>query len=232
MSFTLCATPERPNIDHNIGKLQKLTMPNTRRPKVQRRKDARPTEIIEAGIKEFAAHGFAGARLDRIAKAAGISKGTVYLYYDSKEALFLAAIEKYVVEVMAENETALDGFDGSTQDVLIRLLTGVYNKFAEGQAQILLRILVAEGNRIPEVVETYHQISIRRGTALLERILRRGIARGEVSETAILQTPQVVIAPAIFFALHSMMFGNLAQLDHDTYFQAHVEMVLNGVLKS
>lgn len=207
-------------------------MQQAQRPKVQRRKDARPSEIIEAGIKEFAEHGFAGAKLERIAKSAGIAKGTVYLYYASKEALFLAAIEKYVVEVMAENETALDGFDGSTREVLIRLLTSIYERFTEGHAQTLLRILIAEGSRIPEVVDSYHQIAIQRGTALLGRILERGVARGEVSNTPILQNPQVVIAPAIFFAMHSMMFGHREKLDRDAYFDAHVEMVLNGVLKS
>ena len=85
-----------------------VEMENASKPKTQRRKEARPSEIIEAGINEFAAHGFERARLDRIAKSAGIAKGTVYLYYESKEALFLAAAEKYVVQVMAENEAQPD----------------------------------------------------------------------------------------------------------------------------
>ena len=90
-------------------------MPQTKKRKPRRRKDARPAEILAAGIKEFAQFGFERARLDRIAEVAGISKGTIYLYYTSKEALFLAAVEEHIITVMAENETVLEDFEGTTR---------------------------------------------------------------------------------------------------------------------
>ncbi|MEM8536491.1 MAG: TetR/AcrR family transcriptional regulator [Pseudomonadota bacterium] len=198
--------------------------------KVKRRKDARPAEIVAAGINEFAEYGFERARLDRIARSAGIAKGTIYLYFPSKEALFLAAVEEHVITVMAETETALDSFEGTTGDLLIRLLETIYQRFVMGRAQTLFRILVTEGERIPDVVASYHSMTIQRGTSLLRRILQRGVARGEVGETAILENPQVVIAPAIFFTLHNMMFAKDKQLDYAAFFKAHVELVLNGVV--
>ncbi|MEO0929728.1 MAG: TetR/AcrR family transcriptional regulator [Pseudomonadota bacterium] len=204
-------------------------MTQTENTKPRRRKEARPGEIIAAGIAEFAAHGFERARLDRIAKAAGISKGTIYLYYPSKEALFLAAVEEHVIAVMAEHETILDRFDGPTSEILTRLLRSIYRRFVEGEAQTLFRILITEGTRIPNIVSSYHTMTIRRGTTLLRRILERGVKRGEVTETAILANPQVVIAPAVFFALHNMMYSKIETLEFDTYFEAHVALVLNGV---
>lgn len=201
------------------------------KPKTQRRKDARPAEIMEAGIREFATHGFERARLDRIAKAAGIAKGTIYLYFDSKEALFLAAVDEHVVRVMAEGETRLEGFTGTTQELLVQLLEAIYDQVVDGRAQTLMQILISEGHRLPHVIEKYHDMAIKRGTRLIQRILERGVERAEVSKTAILDNPHVVIAPAMFFALHGMMFDKLSPLDRKSYFTAHVELVLNGVLR-
>lgn len=204
-------------------------MRKTDKSKTRRRKEARPAEIVEAGISEFAMHGFEGARLERIAKTAGISKATIYLYYPSKEALFLAAVEEHVISVMADNESFLDSFDGTTSEMLKRLLRGIYGRFTNGRAQTLFRILLTEGDRIPEVVTNYHAMTIKRGTTLLRRILERGIARGEVANGPILENPQVVIAPAMFFALHNMIFSSAGTLDFEAYFEAHMELVIKGV---
>ena len=133
---------------------------------------------------------------------------------------------------MADGETQLEGFDGTTEDLLVRLLGTLYDQIVDGRAKALLRILIAEGDRIPHVVEQYHAMAIQRGTQLIRRILDRGVARGEVRPSAILDNPHIVIAPAIFFALHSMMFGRHESLNRDSYFRAHAEMMLRGILAS
>ena len=186
---------------------------------------------MAAGMQEFATHGFERARLDRIAKAAGISKGTIYLYYPSKEALFLAAVEENVIRVMAEGEMRLQGATGPTEELLVQLLESIYERMVEGQAKTLLRILIAEADRMPHLVETYHDMALQRGMQLLKGILLRGVARGEVAESPILDNPQVLIAPAIFLALHGNLFGKLSSIDPKSHFAAHVEMMLHGVLK-
>lgn len=201
------------------------------KPRTRRRKEARPAEIMAAGMQEFAMHGFERARLDRIAKAAGISKGTIYLYYPSKEALFLAAVEENVIRVMAEGEMRLQGATGTTEELLVQLLESIYERMVEGHAKTLLRILIAEADRMPHLVETYHDMAIQRGMQLLKKILLRGVARGEVAESAIIDNPQVLMAPAIFLALHGNLFGKISPIDPKGHFAAHVEMILHGVLR-
>ncbi|PTX54188.1 TetR family transcriptional regulator [Litoreibacter ponti] len=203
-----------------------------KRARPRRRKEARPSEIVAAGIEEFEAHGFLGANLNRIAKAAGISKGTIYLYFPSKEALFLAAIEEHVAAVMGEAEADLATEAGTTRELLTKLLRNMYARFAEGRAQALFRILITEGDRIPDVLASYHAMTIRRGSTLLSAILSRGLERGEVRDSAVLATPHVIIAPAVYYSIHNMMFREAQPLAYESYFDAHIDMILHGVLSA
>lgn len=198
--------------------------------KQRRRKEARPAEILAAGITEFEEHGFAGANLNRIAQKAGISKGTIYLYFASKEALFMAAIEEHVTSVMGESEAELSAEEGTTRELLERLLRNMYARFVHGEAQALFRILLTEGDRMPNVISDYHAMTVQRGTTLLKRILARGLERGEVRDGPHMEIPNVLIAPAIYFAVHSMMFRSAQPLDFEKYFEAHTDMLFHGVL--
>ena len=202
--------------------------PASRKPR--RRKEARPGEIVAAGIAEFEKHGFHKANLNRIAQAAGISKGTIYLYFDSKEALFLAAIEDHVTSVMGEGEADAAAVEGTTRELLTKLLRNMYARFVHGEAQALFRILLTEGDRMPDVIRDYHAMTVQRGTGLLRKILARGVERGEVNPGPTLDMPQVVIAPAIHLAVHNLMFKHVPPLDFDAYFEAHLDMLFNGVL--
>lgn len=199
-------------------------------PKPRRRKDARPGEIVAASITEFEQHGFHKANLNRIAQKAGISKGTIYLYFDSKEALFLAAIEEHVASVMGESEAEAAAVEGTTRDLLANLLRNMYARFVQGEAQALFRILLREGDRMPGVIQDYHAMTVQRGVTLLRKILDRGVARGEVRPGPVQNTPQVVIAPAVYFAVHNMMFRDAQPLDFEAYFETHLDVLFQGVL--
>lgn len=202
----------------------------TRRDRPRRRKDARPAEILAAGISEFEKHGFHGANLNRIADRAGISKGTIYLYFESKDALFLAAIEEHVTSVMGESEADLSDVDGTTRELLTKLLRNMYARFVHGEAQALFRILLTEGDRMPGVISDYHAMTVQRGATLLGKILARGMKRGEVRPGPVHDTPQVLIAPAVYFAVHNMMFKSAQPLDFERFFDAHLDMLFHGVL--
>ncbi|MEL6586250.1 MAG: TetR-like C-terminal domain-containing protein [Pseudomonadota bacterium] len=127
----------------------------------------------------------------------------------------------------ARNSASLEG---DTRALLTKLLRNAYARFVDGQAQSLFRILITEGDRIPDVIAAYHAMTIKRGATLLQAILKRGIARGEVRDSAILSVPNVIMAPAVYFSVHNMMFQNAQPLELESYFEAHIELVLNGIL--
>lgn len=203
------------------------------RPRIRRRKASRPGEILAAGIEEFGEHGFERARLDRIAAKAGIAKGTIYLYFSSKEALFAAAVEEHVVNLMEETESDLTSFNGPTEELIRRLLTRVYAKIVTAENQALMRILISESHRVPQVAEKYHDMALARGIAILQAVIARGIERGELRESAVTRNPQLITAPAVFVAIHNMAFDKFSPIDVHQYFEGHLELVLLGLgLKS
>ncbi|MEM1301446.1 MAG: TetR/AcrR family transcriptional regulator [Pseudomonadota bacterium] len=199
------------------------------KPKTRRRKAARPGEIVEAGLAEFAQHGFERARLDRIAKRAGIAKGTIYLYFPSKEALFTAAIEEYIVQTMAENDAVIDSFDGDTEDLVRIVLKTTYTNILRPETRAVMRIVIAEAERLPDISRQFHDMAVRKGLGILKKIVARGIKRGDLQENAATRTPQLIIAPAFYLAVNLMAFGQIEELDVDAYFEGHIEMVMRGM---
>jgi len=200
------------------------------KPKTRRRKAARPGEIVQAGLAEFAEHGFERARLDRIAKRAGIAKGTIYLYFPSKEALFMAAIEEYILQTMAENDAVIDSFDGATEDLVRMVLKTTYGNILRAETRAVMRIVIAESERIPEIAKQFHDMAVKRGLSILKKIVARGIKRGDLAKNAATQTPQLIIAPAFYLAVNLMAFGDTEHIDVDTYFEGHVHMVMRGMM--
>ena len=206
------------------------TSPARPRPR-QARKEARTAEIIAAGLREFARHGFEGARLDRIAEAANIAKGTVYLYFKSKDDLFAAAVEERVVTILDETVADFSTFEGTTEEILRFVIRETYDKLVKTEAIAIMHILISEGHRFPALVELYHTLAIKKGTALLQAIIDRGLARGEIRPNAAAKIPDLIIAPAVFFAINQRVFAKIHPLDLDDFIDGHIDLVLHGVLK-
>jgi AcrR family transcriptional regulator len=195
----------------------------------RRRKEARPSEIIEAGFAEFAEKGFAAARLEDVAARAEIAKPTIYLYFPSKEALFEAVVRDRLVGAMEGFEASHLGFEGPTEVLLRNLLRVLYDRLIGGGAIALLRIIIAEGGRFPHLVTLYHEVAMARGMAVIGAILERGIARGEIRPGPAASDPRVVVAPAIVAALWTQLFAHASPLDREAYREAHLDLVLNGL---
>lgn len=212
-----------------MKKVPAMRKPLENAPKTRRRKDARPGEIIEAAMTEFAQQGFERAKLDAIAKAAGISKGTIYLYFDSKEALFEQAIKTYVLAVMDAADADISAMDGSTEVLLRKLVERIYNHMVGSHATTIMRILILEGDRFPDLVQLYHDTAISKGIRVLKRFLARGIARGEIEETAMTKVPELLIAPTMFFAINQMVFSAQKPLDRGAFFEGHVDMIVRAL---
>lgn len=198
--------------------------PDSPRPR-QRRKQDRPAEIIAAGLAEFSEKGFAQARIEDIARRAGIAKGTVFRYFPNKEALFEAAILSRIAPVFDEFLGLLDLYQGPSLALLEGLVERIYARFAESDLPVLMRIIITEGPRFPAILEIYHRQSVARGQALLGRIIARGVARGEFPESALTELPMVLMAPALMSVVWRMTFDAQQPLPLQRFKAAHLALL-------
>jgi len=153
-------------------------------PRWQRRPDARPEEILEAAKHVFGESGYAGTKLEDVARRAGVSKGTLYLYFDSKEALFREMVRAKVVAALAHAEETVRTFDGSSRELLVILISSMYRRLRdEGMARVG-RVVQAELPSFPELAQFYFEEVILRARRLVSRVLERGVESGEFREVS------------------------------------------------
>ena len=148
-------------------------------PRWQRRPDARPEEILVAALHVFGEHGFARARLEDVARRAGVSKGTLYLYFPSKEELFRAMVRARVVTTLAAAEQRIDAHSGTAREQLVSLAQSMWQTIRKDEMARISRLVQFELGNFPELARFYFQEVITRARRLVETILRRGIEAGE-----------------------------------------------------
>lgn len=198
-------------------------------PARRRRKEVRPAEITDAAFAAFCEHGYAATRLDDVARRAGIAKGTIYLYFDNKIALFEAVMESKLTETIGAVEALVDDYDGDTTVLLQMLLTKAYANLVQSDAKLILRIIIGESQNFPELRQLYYDVAMKRGLSLLTRVIRRGIDRGELRDGPAAQQPRLIMGPCVMAAIWSMTFDAVEPLDIDRYFAGHVDLLLNGL---
>lgn len=155
------------------------TSPSSTSRRWQRRPEARPEEILDAALTVFADSGFARAKIDDVARVAGVSKGTVYLYFDSKESLFREMVRAKVVASLTEAETFVRTYEGSARALLIELIRRMYYRVRRDQMMQLARMVQGELPHFPELARFYFDEVILRARRLVEQVLERGVASGE-----------------------------------------------------
>jgi AcrR family transcriptional regulator len=195
-----------------------------------RRKEARPSEIVDAARAEFIDKGFSAARIDDVALRAGVSKGLVYVYFPSKEALFEAVIQSAVAPVIG-NVGAMLAADMTTPapDQLRMILSTLYRELVLTERRRLLHLIIAEGPRFPEIAGFYHREVISPARAILRTLIERGIARGEFSASAPIDYPEIVVAPALLAAIWKLLLEPHEPIDAERYMAAHLDLVLRGL---
>jgi AcrR family transcriptional regulator len=203
------------------------TRPETRR----RRKAERPQEIVEAAFAEFSRNGYATTTLDQIAERAGVTKGTIYVYFENKEHLFISMVREITKTTFDTVQEMFESHEGSTAELLRAQFSFFYQHIVEDRRRRdVLRMLIAEAPRFPELADRYYQEIIRPCLDLLKQAIQRGMDRGEIRKSSIIDSPQVVIAPIALVDMWMMMFDDRQPLDLKAYFDAHLELVLNGLL--
>ncbi|MGH6945283.1 MAG: TetR/AcrR family transcriptional regulator [Geminicoccaceae bacterium] len=198
----------------------------------RRRKEARPDEILAAALESFAERGFAATRLEDVAARAGISKGTLYLYFKSKEELFKAVVRETLVPNLARIESLAAGFEGPSALLLERLLLTVTGVIGSRLGAIP-KLVIAEAGNFPDLARFYLDEVVHRGLGLIGRILRRGIARGEFRAVDVDHVVFCVIAPVLIAALWKNSLEpheETGPLDAQALVRAHLDLLLHGLL--
>lgn len=195
----------------------------------QRRKADRPGEILAAAQALWAERGFAATRAEDIAARAGVAKGTVFRYFPTKEAIFEAAVQTRLASALERVEGAVLDPGVPTEALLRGFFDEVLERIYSDGLLTLLRVLLAEGARFPDLVQAYRQGVVDRGMAALQGVLARGVARGELRAEAATLDPRLVIAPAVLTAVWQMLFGGLEKAQARALLAAQVDLLLRGL---
>lgn len=201
-----------------------------------RRKDARPGELLAAALDLFVEKGFAATRVEEVAQRAGVSKGTLFLYFPSKEELFKAVVRKNISVRYTEWNQEIECFEGSAKEMLRYALFSWWERVGSTKASGIPKLMMSEAQNFPELASFYQQEVIQPGNALIECILKRGIAREEFRPMDLTHGVYLVLAPLLFLAMwkHSLgaCCGDHAQLDPQKYLTAQLNMLLHGLCTS
>jgi AcrR family transcriptional regulator len=201
-------------------------------PRWQRRKAERPGEILAAALQQFVEHGYASTRLADVARRAGVTKGTMYRYFDSKEALFKAVVRESVIPLVEAFESEVARADADATKLLIAFgrnwMEHVYRQPVGG----LAKLITAEAANFPELARFYHTEVIDRTVKALRSVLERGIARGEFRPMDVDSAVRVLRSPLILTTIwkYSMLKCETAPVDDERFLETYLDMMLRGVL--
>ncbi len=180
--------------------------------------------ILAAALEEFAANGFAGTRLDDIARRAKIAKGTIYLYFSDKETLFQELLRVMFAPIVKALENIPAG-DMPTRDILERMLGMFVQEVLGTRRKDVIRLIIAEGPRFPKLAEFHYREVLSRVMAGMSALMARAVARGEVKNPAYAKFPQLIAAPGLVAAIWSGLFDRFAPLDVEAMMRAHLDIV-------
>jgi AcrR family transcriptional regulator len=198
-----------------------------------RRKEARAPEILEAALASFAEKGYAGTRMDDIAARAGITKGTIYLYFDSKEAVFKALARGSAGAQIAAMTEQVKASDAPSAE-LLRFVILTLGHFMRTTDRIILpRVLLSEMGNFPELAEFWRHEIIDKGLGLFQAIVKRGIARGEFRKLKTEHAARLCIAPLLVMAVWRMHFEKFdtTPYDYEGLVETHIETLLRGLAR-
>jgi AcrR family transcriptional regulator len=203
-------------------------------PSRQRRKAARPQELLDAAMTLFGEKGFAATRAEEVAQHAGVSKGTLYLYYPSKEDLFKAVVRQNLASLITEGQQIALQFEGSSSDLLKLLLHTWWDRLVHTPAAAIHKIVLSEVRNFPELAQFYTDEVIVPADALFCHCVQRGIASGEFRPMPLHEVAHALMAPVIFLALHRHSFGACpvergVQIEPEAVLDAHLDLVLRGL---
>lgn len=192
-------------------------------------KEAKRTALIDAALDVFSRVGFAAAKMDDVAEEAGVSKGTVYLYFDSKEKLFEGMVKEKMSPMLNEVSSVLSQDFPSATERLKAHMKLFYTRIVKCDRRQITRLIMAEGPNFPHLAEFYYANVLSRGQAIINGILERGIEAGEFRDMSREGLTQNIVAGALVASIWTLVFNRFEPLDLDAYFETHIDLILNGL---
>jgi len=183
--------------------------------------EERRNAILAAALEEFTARGYEGARLDDVAKRAGIAKGTIYLYFADKETLFQELVRSMVHPVLGTLEKVRE-VDVPARVLVEMLLTTFVREVYGTRRKDIIRLILSEGPRFPEIGEFYYREVIGRVLAIVRPVLQRAVDRGELPDDALVRFPQLIVAPMLVGIVWHGLFDKFEHLDVAEMARAHI----------
>lgn len=204
---------------------------DTTPPRWKRRKEARPAEIIEAALTLFVDKGYAATRLDDVAKLAGVTKGTVYLYFDNKEELFKAVVRETVLPNLEFAETVVAEHQGSSEALLWHLLERWAERMTESPTTGIAKLMIAEAGNFPELARFYMDEVVLRSRKLFAAVIERGIQSGEFKPVDVALATRATTAPLMMTKVWSQSFAlcDPEIIDLKTFARFHFDLMMAGL---
>jgi AcrR family transcriptional regulator len=200
-------------------------------PKQRRAPAARPQEIIDAALTQFVETGFAGTRLDDVARRAGLSKAAIYLYFEDKTALFKGVVQHAIASNLGQMEAMLAGHRGPVAPLLPSILEFMANRIEHTPMAAVAKLVISESRAFPEIGQFYLKEVIGRGLPLMEGLLKRGIEQGEFRRVDSFMTVRSIIGPMLLAIIWRSVFEPIGaeKLDGQALARHHADLMLHAL---
>jgi AcrR family transcriptional regulator len=209
-----------------------MQCPFEMKPRWERRKDARPQELLAAALDLFVERGYASTRLEDVARRAGVSKGTLYLYFTNKEELFKAVVRENIVPALGEAEDIISSFEGHSADLMRCVMMGWWARLGATKVSGIIKLVMAEAGNFPDLAQFYQEEVINRSTSMMVSMFERALQRKEFRTIDVNMMTHVLIAPMLMLITWKHAGGpcNMDQLDPMAFLEAFLDMALHGLL--
>ena len=207
-----------------------MTATSPRAARWERRKESRPAELLAAALELFVERGYAATRLDEVAGRAGVSKGTLYLYFDSKEELFKAVVRETIVPLIDAYRRDVEGSGEPSAVLLERFFRDWWGRFGATRLAGIAKLIIAEAGNFPEVARFFHHEVIEPNGAVLAAIIERGVARGEFAPVDVRTAVHLWMAPLVLKAIWAHSLDSLcpaeSRVEPEEFLVAHTRLVM------
>ncbi|UHS63497.1 TetR/AcrR family transcriptional regulator [Agrobacterium vaccinii] len=192
-------------------------------------KALRPTQILEAAFEEFVDHGFTAARVEDIAERVGVTKGTVYVYFPTKEELFAEMI-RHIASPLETFLTDLGELSGNSEERLKNFILQLYDRLlTERRLRQMLRFVISEGTRFPHVIDTHTEELIEPIIGRLQELLDEGVKQGEFVPGP-RASARIVFAPIVGIAVETLIHGDRRDLELPSFIESHLDLIMGALL--